>query len=70
MYDLRYIEVIGLDDATNFEIEQNLNFLKNTNIFFIDREILRDQVQKYNFIENYNIFKSYYTVCFQMFVTF
>ena len=59
LYDLRYIEVIGLDDATNFEIEQNLNFLKNTNIFFIDREILRDQVQKYNFIENYNIFKSY-----------
>tara|TARA_B100000965_G_scaffold333972_1_gene299102 strand:+ start:635 stop:1324 length:690 start_codon:yes stop_codon:yes gene_type:complete len=59
LYDLRYIEVIGLDEATNLEIEQNLNFLKNTNIFFIDREILKDQVQRYNFIENYNIFKSY-----------
>ena len=43
----------------NLEIEKNLNFLKNTNIFFIDKEILKDQIIKYNFIENYNIFKLY-----------
>ena len=33
--------------------------MKNTNIFFIDKEILNDQIRKYNFIENYNIFKFY-----------
>ena len=58
-YNLKSIEVIGLDSLINEEIKENLNFLKNTNIFFIDKEILKDQVGKYNFIENYNIFKSY-----------
>ena len=59
LYDLKHIEVIGLDDATNLEIEQNLNFLKNTNIFLLNKEILDDQIKKYNFIEYYNIFKLY-----------
>ena len=58
-YDLKSIEVIGLDKSINLEIERNLNFLKNTNIFFIDREILKDQMSKYNYIENYNIIKLY-----------
>ncbi len=58
-YNLKSIEVTGLDRLINEEIKENLNFLKNTNIFFIDKEILKDQVGKYSFIENYNIFKSY-----------
>jgi len=58
-YNLKSIEVTGLDNEINMEIEKNLNFLKNTNIFFIDKEILKDQINKYNFIENYNIFKLY-----------
>ena len=59
LYKLKYIEVIGLDNKSNIEIEQSLSFLKNTNIFNIDKEILKDQITKYNFIENYNVFKSY-----------
>ena len=58
-YNLKSIEVIGLDNTINLEIEKNLSFLKNTNIFFIDREILKDQISKYNYIENYNIIKLY-----------
>ena len=58
-YNLKSIKVIGLDSNINSEIEKNLNFLKNTNIFFVDREILIDQLSKYSFIENYNIFKLY-----------
>ncbi len=58
-YSLKSIEVIGLDNTINLEIEKNLSFLKNTNIFFIDREILKDQISKYNYIENYNIIKLY-----------
>ena len=58
-YNIKSIKVVGLDSKINLEIEQNLNFLENTNIFFIDKEILKDQLSKYNFIENYNIFKSY-----------
>ncbi len=58
-YDLKSIEVIGLDKSINLEIERNLNFLKNTNIFFIDKKILKEQIDKYNFIENYNVIKIY-----------
>ena len=58
-YNIKSIKVVGLDNAINLEIEENLNFLINTNIFFIDKEILKDQLSRYNFIENYNIFKSY-----------
>ena len=54
--DLKSIKVSGLDNSTNAEIEDNLNFLKNTNMFFINKEILDDQLKKYNFIEYYNIF--------------
>ena len=59
LYNLKFIEVIGLDQAINLEIEENLDFLKNTNIFFLDKKILIDQVKKYNFIEKYNIIKLY-----------
>jgi len=58
-FNLKSIEVIGLEKSINSQIEKNLNFLKNTNIFFIDKEILKDQIDKYNFIENYNIIKHY-----------
>ena len=57
--DLKSIKVSGLDNLTNDEIENNLNFLKNTNILFLNKEILDDQIKKYNFIEYYNIFKLY-----------
>ena len=58
-YNLKSIEVTGLDSLINQEIEQNLNFLKNSNIFFINKEIFKDQIDKYNFIESYNINKIY-----------
>ena len=58
-FNLQFIEVIGLEKSTNSQIEKNLSFLKNTNIFFINKEILNDQINKYNFIENYNIIKHY-----------
>ena len=59
MYNLKSIEVIGLNEKINLEIKENLNFLKNNNIFFIKKKILEDQINKYKFIENYNIFKLY-----------
>jgi len=59
MYNLKSIEVIGLNEKINLEIKENLNFLKNKNIFFIKKKILEDQINKYKFIENYNIFKLY-----------
>ena len=58
-YNLTSIEVTGLDQAINIEIEESLDFLKNTNIFFLDKKILKDQIKKYNFIEKYNIVKLY-----------
>ena len=37
-YNLTSIEVSGLDQAINIEIEESLDFLKNTNIFFSIRK--------------------------------
>ena len=59
LYNLNSIEVIGLDETINKEIEQNLNFIKNINIFFIDEEIIKNHINKYSFIEGYNILKIY-----------
>ncbi len=59
LYNLQYIEVKGLEKSINFEIEKNLNFLKNTNIFFLDKDILQNQIDEYSFVENYNIIKQY-----------
>ena len=58
-YNLDTIEVIGLNEKFNSEIKKKLNFLKNTNIFFIDEEILKDQINKYSFVENYSVMKFY-----------
>ena len=58
-YNLDSIEVTGLSEKFNLEIEERLNFLKNTNIFFIDGQVLIDQINNYNFIENFNIIKFY-----------
>ena len=58
-YNLNSIEVIGLNEKFNLEIKKKLNFLKNTNIFFIDGQILKDQINNYSFVENYNIIKFY-----------
>jgi len=58
-YNLDSIEVSGINERFNLEIEKNLGFLKNTNIFFIDRQILIDQINKYSFIENYKVIKFY-----------
>ena len=55
-YDLKSIEVIGLDNTIN--LDEKSKFLKIP-IFFVDREILKDQMSKYNYIENYNIIKLY-----------
>ena len=59
LYNLKSIEVTGLDHAINLEIQENLDFLKNTNIFFLDKKILIDQIKKYNYIEKYNVIKLY-----------
>ena len=58
-YNLKSVEVYGLNEKLNLEVEENLSFLKNENIFFIDKIIIGDQLNKYNFIEKYNIIKFY-----------
>ena len=58
-YNLKNIEVSGLNDQLNLEIKKSLYFLKNENIFYIDKLIIKDQIEEYNFIEKYNILKFY-----------
>ena len=58
-FNLKNIQIYGLDESLNKEIKKNLEYLKNSNIFFLDKEILIDQLQKYKFIDSYTVFKTY-----------
>tara|TARA_Y100000590_G_scaffold469801_1_gene659826 strand:- start:763 stop:1452 length:690 start_codon:yes stop_codon:yes gene_type:complete len=59
LFNLNSIKVIGLEKSINLKIEKDLDFLLNSNVLFIDKQILIDQLNKYNFIEKYNISKLY-----------
>ena len=58
-YALNNLEVEGLEERLNLQIKKDLNFLYKTNIFSVDKKIIKDQINTYNFIENYNILKFY-----------
>ena len=53
------IYVKGLDEKNNFELTKNLNFLENTNIFFLDKYKVNTIIEKNNMVENYSAFKIY-----------
>ncbi len=53
------IEVNGLSNNLNFEVEKKLEFLLNRNIYKLDREIINKELNSYNYLDNYKVFKRY-----------
>ena len=53
------IEVIGLSNSKNLEIQNDLSSIFYQNIFLIDSEEINKIINKYNIIEEYNIKKIY-----------
>ena len=53
------ITVSGLDNKNNFELSKSLNYLKVSNLFFIDRHKIERIVKANNLVEKYSISKKY-----------
>ena len=53
------IEVIGLSNSKNLEIQNDLSSIFYQNIFLIDSKEINKIINKYNIIEEYNIKKIY-----------
>tara|TARA_B100000686_G_C16601507_1_gene868913 strand:+ start:151 stop:843 length:693 start_codon:yes stop_codon:yes gene_type:complete len=56
---LEIIEVRGLSDKLNYKIKKDLDFLVKKNIYQLDSKIIKNKLDKYNFIENYKVIKNY-----------
>ena len=53
------ITVSGLDNKNNFELLNSLNYLKVSNLFFIDQHKIKRVVEANNLVEKYSISKKY-----------
>ncbi|MDC0533652.1 FtsQ-type POTRA domain-containing protein [Candidatus Pelagibacter sp.] len=53
------ITVSGLDNKNNFELLNSLNYLKFSNLFFIDQHKIERIVKANNLVEKYSISKKY-----------
>tara|TARA_B100000683_G_scaffold177257_1_gene170767 strand:- start:42 stop:713 length:672 start_codon:yes stop_codon:yes gene_type:complete len=58
-YRINDINVFGLNEAENLKILNNLKFLQNNNIFFINKKKISDLMNSNNVIERYSIIKKY-----------
>ena len=56
---IKSISVIGLNDKDNFELENDLNFLKIQNLFSLDKKKIIEIMNSNNLIERYSVFKIY-----------
>ena len=53
------IEVIGLTETLNLNIKKNFGFLINNNIFQINKKYIKNELDRYNYLQNYKVFKLY-----------
>ena len=58
-YRIKDIKVFGLNEKENLEILNNLKFLQNKNIFFINKKKISELINSNNLIEKYSIIKKY-----------
>ena len=58
-YRINDINVFGLNEAENLKILNNLKFLQNNNIFFINKKKISKLMNSNNLIERYSIVKKY-----------
>jgi len=51
--------VSGLDKKNNFTLTNNLNFLKLSSLFFLDKKEIVEIIKSNNLVESYTVFKMY-----------
>ena len=52
------ITVSGLDDKNNFELINNLDFLKVKSLFFLDKKKITQIINSNDLIEKYSVFNN------------
>ena len=57
--ELNKITVEGLDEKNNLNLIKSLNFLKFSNLFFLDEFKVREIINYNNLVEDYSVFKKY-----------
>ena len=58
-YRINDIKVFGLNEKENLKILNNLKFIQNNNIFFINKKKISELLNSNNLIERYSIIKKY-----------
>ena len=53
------VTVSGLDDKNNYELINDLDFLKIESLFFLDKKKIIQTINSNNLIEKYSVFKKY-----------
>ena len=59
LLNITNIEVTGLTEALNRNIKKNFEFLINNNIFQINKKYIKNELDRYNYLQNYKVFKLY-----------
>jgi len=57
--NIQSIQVVGLTEDLNSKIQERLSYLKNNNIFYINKELLEKEIDEYKYIESFKVSKFY-----------
>jgi len=57
--NIQSIQVVGLTEDLNLQIQERLSYLKNNNIFYINKELLEKEINEYKYIESFKVSKFY-----------
>ncbi len=55
--NIKYLEVIGLSDNLNQKIKDKISFILNQDIFFINENYIKENLNEYKYLESYEVFK-------------
>ncbi len=58
-FDIKIIDIKGVEESLTKEIYNSLSFLINKNIFFLDQNTIEKNLNKFNFIEKYEVFREF-----------
>jgi len=56
---LNQISITGLDEKYNYQLLKNLDFIKNSNLFFLNKIEVADIINENSLVEKYSVFKKY-----------
>ncbi len=59
LLNLKNIFIEGLDKETNFQLVENLNILRNSSLFFLEKIKIEEIIESNNLVEDYTVFKTY-----------